>query len=322
MNHNCAQNDINSVPDGPEELGVGSDPDGPEELGVGSDPDGPEELRCGIEIRTLLLGGGGVKTVSYIGVLKKLCELHAQQTINLNISEIFAVSGGCIIAFLYIIGYTTDEMKEIVLNKNFKECKDVKLGNFINHYGIDSGKNIIKWIKELTIKKSLDPEITFSELFEKTRITFNTITTNLTTCSLSVFNHMHSPNLSVIHAIRMAISIPFLFTVERYDNEIYIDAALLHNCPIDLIATQKIPTTIAINCKTHNDYVTKIVSLEQYIYKVFRCLFKRKNIVNPGHIQYIEIKTDINTINFSLSKKEKLKLIQIGYDTTSCILNL
>lgn len=274
------------------------------------------------EINTLLLGGGGVKTISYIGVLKKLYELHVQKSITYNISEIFAVSGGCIIAFLYIIGYTTHEMEQVLLHKNFKECKDMKLGNFINHYGIDSGKNIIKWIKELTIQKSVDPDITFSEFFKNTGIHFNVITTNLTICSLHVFNHINTPNLSVIHAIRMAISIPFLFTVEKYNNEIYVDAALLHNCPTDFIDDKKRATTIAMNCKTHNNSVETIDSLEHYIYKVFHCLFKRKNVVNLCHIPLIEIKTDISTINFSLSKKEKLKLIQTGYDTVSHILNL
>ena len=61
----------------------------------------------------LVLSGGGAKGAAHIGVIKAL-EEH-----NIPIDYVAGTSIGAIIGSLYAMGYTPDEMLELILSKEF-----------------------------------------------------------------------------------------------------------------------------------------------------------------------------------------------------------
>ena len=85
----------------------------------------------------LCLSGGGIKGAAHIGVIKALEEK------KIKIDYISGTSSGSIVASMYAMGYSTEEMYEI-FKKYSKEINYVSIGN------------IIKLIYGIFIKRKID----------------------------------------------------------------------------------------------------------------------------------------------------------------------
>ena len=86
--------------------------------------------------RGICFAGGGIKCASHIGALKAFEEK------NIKFDYISGTSSGSIITVLYALGYTSDEMYEII-NKYSREI------NYIEY------KKIIKLLFDLIIFKKI-----------------------------------------------------------------------------------------------------------------------------------------------------------------------
>ncbi len=69
-----------------------------------------------------MLGGGGAKGASHIGVLKYLDEM------GIPVDYVAGTSMGSIIGGLYAMGYEPEEMKRLIANMNWNEY----IGNSID----------------------------------------------------------------------------------------------------------------------------------------------------------------------------------------------
>ena len=69
-----------------------------------------------MNIDTLILSGGGVKCLSFIGALKYLLD---EKKIDINkLKTIISVSGGMIYIIPLLLGYSIDDMVKIILQTN------------------------------------------------------------------------------------------------------------------------------------------------------------------------------------------------------------
>ena len=290
------------------------------------------------EITTLLCAGGGVRCISFIGIFKKLEELLKKkiEIPKIDIKKVAGVSAGSIFGLIYILGYTSREMEEEILHKKLDQLKDIKFMNFINKYGLDSGNNIMLWIESLMVKKEFSGSITFEELFKKTNLDFQVYAANLNKYSFIKFNYESTPKLKVLDAIRMSISIPFMFTINKFDvdkgemcdkGDIIVDGGLVQNYPINLFE-DSLDTLLGFKlisngeCDSH-DVDEKIDDIESYIYHILACFMvqrERKITMNKDyrdHTIFLETQGITQTVNFGLSPLDKKKLIEIGYQTAT-----
>ena len=67
----------------------------------------------------LALAGGGLQAVAHIGALKAL------QDLNIKIDYISGTSSGSLVAAVYAMGFSTEEMKQIV-NEYYKTLTDIQ----------------------------------------------------------------------------------------------------------------------------------------------------------------------------------------------------
>lgn len=290
------------------------------------------------DINTLLCAGGGVRCIAFIGIFKKLEELIKDkvQVPKIEIKTVAGVSAGSIFGLLYILGYTSREMEDEILHKKLDQLKDIKFMNFLNKYGLDSGNNIMLWIESLMVKKEYTGNLTFEELFDKTCKNFKVYAANLNKYSFVEFSNKCTPKLKVLDAIRMSISIPFMFTINKFnvqsselslDGNICVDGGLIQSYPIELFK-DSLDTLLGFKlisngeCDSH-DVDEKINDIESYIYHILACFMvqrERKITMNKDyreHTIFLDTQGITQTVNFGLSPLDKKKLIDIGYKTAN-----
>ena len=104
--------------------------------------------------RNLVFEGGGVKGIAYVGALEKLQERNILQ----NVTRVGGASAGAINAVLLSLGYTLDEMNEIMADLDFNNFADawkprvIRLMNvprLLRDFGWCKGDYFRGWIEKL-----------------------------------------------------------------------------------------------------------------------------------------------------------------------------
>ncbi len=182
-------------------------------------------------INTLCLSGGGTKGICYIGAIDFL---EKEKYIDINeINTFVGTSVGSIIAFFFSIGFDINELKNFVLEFNFKKFEpDIDSIFFLTRFGLDDGTKLMTAIKTFLFEKFQIYDITFDQLYKKTNKELKIFTTNYTKSQSELFCYSTTPDFSVIMAIRMSISVPFLFTPILHNECYYIDGGITNNFPI------------------------------------------------------------------------------------------
>jgi len=299
-------------------------------------------------IDTLICSGGSVRCISFIGSFRRIEELIAkgleeseQHFPKIDIKTVAGVSAGAMFSLMYTVGYTSEEMETEMLNTKLERLKEIKFMNFLSKYGLDTGKLVINWLEGLLAKKSIPKTITFSELYQRTQIDLQIFAANVNRYNLTKFNWECTPDIKVLDAVRMSMSIPFLFTTTHFnittkkinckEGDIHVDAGLIDNYPIaqfkdrlDTVLGLKVISQGELDSHTVDE---RIDDIESYIYHVLACFIIQRekktssNELFREHTVYIHTENITQTLNFELSNEEKLRLIQIGYAATEQFFN-
>lgn len=288
------------------------------------------------KITTLVMSGGGVKGIAYIGILRYLdeiknarieCESKTDFDENtctipkFDIKEIRSVSAGSIVGLLYILGYTYNELFDEIVSKDLSDLKELRIKNLLQHYGFDSGKKIINWIETLMINKGYSKDLTFADIHNKFGINFGIVATNLNKYKTVVFDYISSPGLRVTRAIRMSIGVPFIFTVTKYRDECYVDGGLINNFPIKEY-DDKLDNVLGLKLVTRGEFHQmdeSIDSFYNYISNLITCYMVQKERETTLSYKYrdhtigVEAQNVTSSINFGLTNDDKKKLIELGY---------
>lgn len=265
------------------------------------------------EIDELCLAGACNRGICYIGSMKKLEELNI-----LKLKKIVGVSIGAFVGLCYVVGFTSDELLEIIIEKDMKEFKDISLSE---HGAVLKGEKYRKWVYDVLSKK-IDPNITFLELYNKTKIEF----TCVTTCIYSSNNNFsegivylskeYSPDMPIIMGINCSMAFPFIFPPVSYKDCLFIDGGLLNNLPIDKISEKGL--AIKVNFKPI-DGLTSTRNPVTYVGKLFEIisehmLYLANNVNNNTRKNIITITCDdFDLIDFDMSIDDKITLYKRGY---------
>lgn len=267
---------------------------------------------------TICLSGGGIKGFSFIGALEYL---EDQKFINLkSINNWIGTSAGAITCFLFTLNYTSEEIRNFILDFNFKKLvPEIKIDNLLDFYGIDCGTKLVFTISEFLKEKVNLPDLTFEQHYKITNKKLTIIGTNFSKNSEAVFNYENTPKMSVLTAIRISSSIPIIFTPVIYESDYYVDGALINNFPINYC---NLDTTFGIYIK--NNCYNK---LDNIITLIQGCISIVANTISQKHftdntLNILEINNNlIDIVNFNLDKNAKLQLLKLGSDAAQMYLN-
>jgi predicted acylesterase/phospholipase RssA len=262
---------------------------------------------------TLCLSSGGIYGITYIGALDYLIE---EKIIELNkIKNYVGTSIGALFLFLILIGYSIKDINDIIINLNFSKLQtEINIENVLGDYGINDGSKFIHMMTFFLKRKLNIDDITFKELYIKYNKNFIVIGTNLSKGVEAIFNYINTPDMSVITAVRISISIPIIFTPVLYNGEYYVDGALSNVFPIDHCNQDK---TISINLP-YSDFYENNNILDIFLNSlkvVLKSISIKNKCLNSDNM--INIYSDKHTsFDFNITLDTKINFIKIGREYT------
>ena len=126
-----------------------------------------------MKIDTLILSGGGVRCISFLGCLHYLID---NKILSKNLSEIkrfICVSGGTITMLPFLLQYTFSECKDILYNFDLKQLQNYEtfhIDNIVDGFGFFEMNHIEEITKKLLQKKNLPDNLTLLELYNINKI--------------------------------------------------------------------------------------------------------------------------------------------------------
>ena len=168
-----------------------------------------------MKIENLVVGGGGIKSFSYIGILQKLYNSNKLK----NIKKLLGVSGGSILLYLYSIGYSPNDLEKLSLNLDLKSLfGNPSINNIIFHKSISSTEYLYLFLEKLTFFKLKLKSIDFETHYKLTNISLNIGCSCINTDKFVIFNKDNYPKENILKIILASCSVPGVFPAQKINN--------------------------------------------------------------------------------------------------------
>lgn len=255
----------------------------------------------------LALSGGGVKGISYIGVFKALEKLKIRD----QIKGVVGSSSGAMAAYLFTLGYKSEELWNVLSKLDFTEYTDDCLHRFMNQWGFDHGNKIINLFYAIGKQKVNMENLTFAKLYKQKPIELIIIGSCISTATATQFSYKTTPDMLVLDAIRISIAIPYKFTPIKYKGDFYVDGAVFSPYPIDCFEGKKVLGFTLT--KMHR--IEPIENPLQYTVALIISIEHRMihNTLDKYYDHTVSLNTKISPIKFDLNEVEKKSLYNTGY---------
>ena len=190
----------------------------------------------------IVLSGGGLAGIAYLGCLKYLEEdTELKQTIK----NILGVSSGALFALILAMDITYEEAKAWVqqlshIRVNHVNVRSVKL--LMENYGLDDGEGVKDIVRSLYRLRDVDDNITFTDLAKRFGKNLIVAAANVNRSKLTYFSVDETPSMRVMEAIRASTAIPLVFVPVIYKEDYFVDAFVFDNFPFGYFQDQDFHT--------------------------------------------------------------------------------
>lgn len=280
--------------------------------------------------RNLVLEGGGVKSISFIGAFRALEEVGIMK----NIDRVCGCSGGSIGALLLSLGMTSQEIEHEWRKINHKLLKDDSPGilqdilRLFRRYGIYQGLYLKNFIGGVLERKGIPKDVKLRDFSRYSKRDLDIVVSNVsngTTILASSYQENELSDVPLMTVIRMSTSIPIVYEAVRYKKMIYIDGGVYQNYPITAYdrSNQINKETIGLKSGYTQDEKMKgyrTNNLFRYGVSVVMSIYDQlQNIrlTSENWKRTIVINTEgVSAFDFNISSREIDYLIQRGYEDT------
>lgn len=275
-------------------------------------------MRKGEKVKLgLALSGGGIRGIAHAGVLKAL------EDNQIKVDAIGGTSSGALIAGLYVLGYTPDNIYQL-----FKKYSKQIVGSGINQV-IYQVRNIFN--KESSgLRKGEEIEDIFNTLAKAKGIykisDINKIPISIPAVDIRngkeyIFtNHMpeeknvygkYIMDISIGKALRASSSFPAVFCPCDFGEHKFLDGGALNNIPVIEVKKQGIDKVLAVNFKADD-----IGETSNYMDIAMRAIDLMGNKISEENLKQSDYILTIGTDKTGLLDVKKLdSCYQYGYIT-------
>lgn len=288
-------------------------------------PDMPE-----FPFTNLVFEGGGVRGLAYIGALQAVEDAG----IRPNVKAMAGTSAGAITAALASLGYSSKELRDVLMGMNLGMFQDGGLTGplrVVKDFGFFKGDAFLRWMRERVAEKTGDPNATFSDVHLATGIDLRLVVTNLSVHSAQVLSHETAPDMEVALGVRMSMSIPLFFAAVRDGRELFVDGGAVWNYPLTIFdtgdeETEKQTLGFHLGLKgTAAQTPVKVGDIVTYGRMLYESLITVQTFLmeqNPDDVArsvFID-HLDVFPTDFGISTEKKEALVGKGFEATDAYL--
>lgn len=275
--------------------------------------------------RRLVFSGGGIRTVSYLGVLEVLQEKGLLR----NLREVCGVSAGALTACMVALGYSLEVISRFVFLYDFGNIRSIEpedAFDYMEQFGLDNGENLQALVKKILYYKGFAPTATFQDLANNPSCkSLRLWASDIQNMKPIEFSAKTTPTMPIVTALHASMAIPMYFIPVKHpeDGRLLVDGALFDNYPISFLTEEEMHTTLGVTFEFPTsplsipDFSTflSIITASNYMpsYKRLVEHHKHRTICIPnGHYP---------AMNFEASLEDRKQLVEMGREATRQFLN-
>lgn len=179
-----------------------------------------------------------MKGLAYVGAMQIL----ENRGILEGIRRCGGASAGAVSALVFALGYSIREQRELLASTDFSDFMDRSFGvirdvrRLAREFGYHKGDALEAWVGGLVAERLESPRATFRDLREAGGPELHVIGTNLSTGFSEVFSVERHPDMALVDAVRISMSIPLFFRAVRHGprDDVYVDGGMQLNYPVKL----------------------------------------------------------------------------------------
>ena len=249
-----------------------------------------------MNIKHLVIGPGAMGYFSFLGILSNIQQLK-------EVQEISGSSAGSILALFIGMEFSIEKMINISFETDLKDLVHYNIKNIISDYGFVNHSQI-----KNTLITICEGEPTFKDLKKKIYISAY----NVNLCRTEYFSVDTHPNMSVIDAVCMSISVPLLFCAFEHNGMHYVDGGTAEKIPVPPFFNKNFDEVLAISLKYSNVNVKRFENIKDYIHALVKS-FLNNRIDYDNTFKTISVDlSDVNVFDFHMSEEDKIRLFIRG----------
>jgi predicted acylesterase/phospholipase RssA len=259
-------------------------------------------------MKHLAIGPGAM---AYFGFLGALAALRDSDQLH-NLEEISGASAGGLLAFFYIVANgNIQAILDYSIEIPIKDVMKFNIRLFLKHYGFVNHSKIKSIISNIIRVYFSQEDVTFEQLRnlrpDMPDLYISAYCVNLS--KTEYFSHKTSPTMSVIDALCMTVSVPFLFASVLWNENRYIDGGTLEDSPSAVflgnsdVAALRYEWSPTYNISSLTEFLTCIMYASTRL--------RHKYNVKTYTLKLEEFKI----FDFSISNDLKLQMFSSGYNS-------
>lgn len=224
---------------------------------------------------SIVIAGGSLRIISFLGCLRYLEEHDMLRFVRNCVGS----SAGALLCFCIALKYTSSEARDFLKSHlcgasgGIADCTAEDVFNLFSQYGVDRGNKLSKFIGDILFEKTGKRDITFMDLAKDHGMNLVVCVTNLSKERHEYLCVDNTPELSVVTALRVTCSIPFVFTPVTINGDVFLDGGLLNNFPLDYFHADRQHDILGFNIKSAN--YQKTDNFMQYFCFVVNCMMEK-----------------------------------------------
>ncbi len=275
--------------------------------------------------RRLILAGGGLRVIAYLGVL----EVLEEYTLRHHIREYCGVSAGAFVALLLALGYKLSVIQRLCFEFDFSSLGSLEPDHvleFTETFGLDPGDKIRHLLQRILHHKGFGPTTTFQELEASGRAKgLRVWASNLNYAKQEEFSAAKTPDMEIVEAIRASMAFPMVYTPVRHPvtGDILSDGGIYDNYPILALTPEERTDTLGITFE-YSKYPVEIHDVGTFLGAVFSGYYMPayQALLEAYKHQTIILKCqEFPALHFSATTEEKESLVAVGRQATTDFFN-
>ena len=215
------------------------------------------------DVRYLVFAGGGQRAFAYVGALQALHIPHGQ------LLGAGGTSMGALIACFVAAGFSPQEIEEEIHRTPIKSALELNIATVWTDFGLDKGLVLRNYIESLLKRKGLG-KATFTSLKKKTGVGLTVVAHDLHDDAPVYFSNETTPEVRVSDAVLASMSLPPLFTPQKYDGHYVIDGGCADNFPMS-----RFPPGQTLGMRVVWKEAVELNSVANYCSRVVYCALSR-----------------------------------------------